>query len=89
MLNNMMLTSFISHKVVALCDLNFLFLCLQVAGLGHGNDAFLHPERHTQGSVQKYSQNAQVFPDFCISRGKNLCRSMTLIKQCQTVILNE
>lgn len=47
-----------------LCD---FFICLQVAGFGHGNDTLLHTERHTQGSVQKYSKDTQVFPDLCIS----------------------
>lgn len=42
-------------------------LDLQVAGFGHGHDALLHPERNTQGSVQKYSADAQVFPDLRIS----------------------
>lgn len=42
-------------------------LSLQVAGFGLGNDALLLPERHTQGAVQKYSKDTQIFPDLCIS----------------------
>ncbi|CAJ1082516.1 very-long-chain (3R)-3-hydroxyacyl-CoA dehydratase 1 isoform X3 [Xyrichtys novacula] len=44
----------------------------RVAGFGHSNDPLLHHERHTQGSVQKYSKDTQVFPDLCTSGGKNL-----------------
>lgn len=54
------------HILVALSGC-VIFICLQVAGFGHGNDTLLHTERHTQGSVQKYSKDTQVFPDLCIS----------------------
>lgn len=44
-----------------------VLIVLQVAGLGHGDDPLLHPKRHAQGSVQKYSEDTQVFPDLCVS----------------------
>lgn len=46
------------------------YFCGQVVGPGHGDDALLHAERYTQGPVQKYSQDPQVFPDFCFNGGK-------------------
>lgn len=52
---------------------------LQVAGLGHGHDALLCPERHTQGSVQKYSKNTQVFPDLCTSGGKTISNAVVFL----------
>jgi len=60
------------YNVLLFLGLFFLYSFVQVAGFGHCNDALLHQERHTQGSVQKYSKDIKVFPDLCVSWGKTL-----------------